>query len=197
MAFITTAEVKAYLRITVSTDDSLLGGFVTSAQRYIEDKTRRTLTPVTKTRYYKQADNRVQGQLLQLDEDLLSLTGLTNGNDTVIDTSTVFLQPANLGPPYTSIRLKYSGTSVWQFNLDGQIAVTGIWGYTDDPAFTAGHSALKQWGIQLAAWMYRRAGSTNSDSDRTIVTGDGTTIMPSAVPKDILDGIMAHRRLPR
>ena len=198
MAFITTDDVKLYIGTDAPRDDALITQFITAAQRFIEDQTRRKLTPVTATRYYSQNDGRLQGQTLLLDEDLLTLTSLTNGNGTTISNSNAVLEPRNFGPPYSTIRLNLnSATSVWQFNLDGEIAVTGTWGYTDDPTFAAAHSSLKQWAIQLCAWMYRRRSSTNSDSDRPIVTGDGVTIMPNAVPKDIMQGIAAHRRLPR
>jgi len=38
---------------------------------------------------------------------------------------------------------------------------------------------------RLAAWMYRQKDTQMGDSDRPIITGDGTVIMPSTLPQDV------------
>jgi len=195
MSIVTVAEVKAYAKISSSSDDELLDTLITAAQSYIEDFTRRKLVPATQTRYYRQTQSRVQGQLLLLDEDLLQLTGLVNGNGTTLQTSDVFLEPLNQGPPYSMLRMKYS-TSVWSFNVDGTIAVTGKWGYTDDASFTAVHTHIKQAAIRLATWLYRQK-DTSAAEDRPIVSPDGVTVMPSNIPPDVVQLLAPHRRLSR
>jgi len=195
MSIVTVAEVKAYAKISSSSDDELLGTLIPASEVFVRTHTRRKLTPQTQTRYYRQTQARIQGQLLLLDEDLLQLTGLVNGNGATLQTSDVFLEPLNEGPPYSMLRMKYS-TSVWSFNVDGTVAVTGKWGYTDDPAFTEVHSELKQGIIRLTAWLYRQK-DTSAAEDRPIVSPDGVTIMPSAIPADVMQWIDPHRRQSR
>lgn len=195
MAFLIADDIKQYATITSTSDDDLIDTLIVAAEQFIRDYTRRIIVPVTQTRRYRWSVDRIQGQLLKLDEDLLEATGIVNGNGVTVGLSDVFYEPMNYGPPYSLLRMKYSA-SVWNFTVDGTINVTGKWGYTDDPAFVAPHTAFRQAGIRLVTWLYRQR-STSADADRPFVTGDGITIMPSALPKDVLQLIEPHRRLPR
>lgn len=68
---------------------------------------------------------------LRLDDDLFSLTTLTNGDSNEITSSNYVLEPANKYPKF-AVRLVGSSTN-WQLPTDGQreqvISVAGLWGY--------------------------------------------------------------------
>src|SRR5574340_1235085 len=103
MAYTTLADVKAYLGISVTTDDTLLTALIPRAQTAIETYTGRKFEATTATHYFHNED--VTGQYLYLHyDDLLTVTTLTNGNGTVIDAANYRLEPRNTSPKY-AIRL--------------------------------------------------------------------------------------------
>lgn len=76
------------------------------------------------------------------DADLLSVSGLTNGDGTTIASTSYRLEPRNNGPisssgngqPFRWIRLL--SDEAWVFDTDGEIEVTGTWGYSTGPDAT-------------------------------------------------------------
>lgn len=86
---------------------------------------------------------------LLLDVPLVSLTSLTNGDGTSVNTATVRLHPLN-GPHYWSISMLSTGPG-WQWVQDGLFVVTGKWGWS-----TTVPTPVKEATIMLAAWMYKR-----------------------------------------
>jgi hypothetical protein len=71
---------------------------------------------------------------LRLDQDLLEVLTLTNGDDTTISSDDYVLEHARLYPKY-AIRLKAGSGVVWQYSSGGErlqvISVDGYWGYHD------------------------------------------------------------------
>ena len=67
------------------------------------------------------------------ENDLVSVSTLTAGG-TTISASDYFLEPANSGPPYTSLEIDLESNSVLQAGLTWQraIAITGTFGYWDE-----------------------------------------------------------------
>jgi hypothetical protein len=69
---------------------------------------------------------------LRLDDDLLAVTAITNGDGTTLASSSYVLEPANLSPS-SAVRLKSGSGARWQPGSDGSreqvISVTGVWGY--------------------------------------------------------------------
>lgn len=171
------ATVKTYLGLTTETqDDDLLTRLLGAAEDWIADRTNQQLEPIMATRAYSEWSGRVCGAVLHLDADLVSVTTLTNGNGQVIPAEGYWLEPRN-APPYSAIRLKTS--QVWQFDVDGEILVAGRWGLPSVPP------RLIQACVRLTAFLYRQKDST-SDADRPLITADGTVVLPSALPKDII-----------
>lgn len=142
MNYITLAALKPTIGIKVSsTDDTLLETFLQWATAQIENYKGRHYDPRIETRYFDVPSTggsmfgvfepRLQSFAsqapLRLDEDLLEMTALLNG-DTLPITEYV-LEPANCWPK-TRIRL-ISGET-WNTPSSGRteqvIAVTGIWG---------------------------------------------------------------------
>lgn len=185
MAYATAQDLITYLGATSQRDTTVLEAFIGRAERIIDVACRRTFAASDATRFYTQHSARITGSLLVLDDDLLSLSQVINGTGEEIPTSGIWLEPLNT-PPYGHLRLK-SGY-VWTFNTDGEIQVTGMWGYAATvPA------DITQATIRLAAFLYRQK-DTSADIDRAMLTGDGVTIMPSALPNDVTMMLASYQR---
>lgn len=176
MAYTTVADLKAYLDISVTTDDTLLTACITRAQAMLEARIGRVFEAATATNYFHVED--IDGKELWLGSyDLLTVTTLTNGNGVVIDAANFRLEPRNFTPKFL---IKLDSAYSWEFtDGDSEISVAGTWGYS-----ATAPGDIVQACIRLSSYLYRQKGS-NSDFDRPIVTGDGVTIMPSDIPRDI------------
>jgi len=128
--YATLAEFKSYAKIssTDADDDTVLEDLIETASRFIDRKTIRTFYARTETRSF----NVPRGRTLKTDDDLISITTLTNGDATVLTTSDYILEPANETPKY-AITLKQSSTNIWEHDSDGNtehvITVLGSWGW--------------------------------------------------------------------
>lgn len=185
MAYTTASDVKTYLGIAASTDDTLIGSLITRAQKIIEEYTGRLFEAATLTKYFT-IDN-VEGRWLYLwGYDLLSITTLINGDGTEIASANYRLAPRNETPKW-AIRL--DGDTSWEFtDSDSEIAVAGTWGYAATAPNDIVHAC-----IRLAAFLYKQK-DTTADVDRPMMTGDGITIMPSQLPKDVQMILDKYRR---
>ena len=115
-------------------DDAILEKIIGSASRYIDNQTGRTFYPRVETRYY----NAVSSRKMWLDDDLLEVITLLNGNvdeddDRVeIDADDYNLLPLNEYPKY-AVNLTPSSNVYWQrdtnSDAEGVIDLEGIWGY--------------------------------------------------------------------
>lgn len=177
MAYTTLTSLKRQLGIATweTGDDDLLTALIARAQAAIDDHCRRWFEARTATRYYRNDPRIRRGQVLLLDADLLTLTSLINGDGQTIPLDQVWLEPRN-EPPYGSLRLKTS--YIWNYNTDGEVQVTGTWGYS---ATAPGDvvQATERW----AAYMYRQKDSSVFD-----VTADpsaGIITTPQGIPKDV------------
>jgi hypothetical protein len=193
MAYAALADIKGYLlaggQTPPTTDDALLTTLLARAQKIIEAKTGKLFEAATETRYFDVPHDRQ----LDLDKDLLSITTLTNGDGTVITSSSYYLLPRNDTPKY-AIVLKQSADVAWEPDSDGNtekvISVLGTWGY-----MAAASVDIVQATVRLAAWLYRQKDSSEDGSDRAIRTPDGSLILPSRLPQDVLDYLEPY--LPR
>lgn len=174
MAYATVAELKIYLDIAGSGDDTLLSDLLDAATAQIDRQTNRTFTAASSTRYYDL--DAVEGQDLLLDEDLISITTLTNGDGTSLAATTYWLIPRNTGPPYHMIRLKSDYS--WSFDSDGEVSVLGSWGYA---ASVPGDIA--QACKRLAAYYYRQKDAQVFDV--TAIPEMGMIQVPSGIPADV------------
>lgn len=158
--YLGTAELQAYLWGTTgtvalgggtitATQQALMGSAINEAESAIDSHCRRSFLGTAGTQYYSRySGGQVVGPALYLDNDLFSLTSVTNGDGQTIPVGSVWLEPRNEGPPYRIVRLKSS--YVWTWNTDSDLAIAGIWGYgTVPPADIVG--ATKE----LAAYLYR------------------------------------------
>lgn len=185
MAYTTTSEVKAYLGITPTGDDTLIGNLITRAAVIIDAYTGRTFEAVTATKYFTVDDT--NGQELPLwGYDLLAVTTLTNGDAVVIAGADYKLFPRNDNPKWL-IRLDESKSWAWS-DGDSEISVAGTWGYSATAPADIVHAC-----IRLTAFLYKQK-DTSADIDRPMITGDGVTIMPSGLPSDVQKLLDRYKR---
>ena len=150
--YCTLAGLKAYAipdAAADAIDDAVLEGMIEAASRYIDGVTGRKFYPTTETRYFNVPED---GELW-LDEDLLSITTLTNGDGTTLTPAMYKLLPLN-GTPKYAIHLLPG--NYWTEDADGNdygvISVAGSWGY----AATAPESVHEACLLQAARLFKRR-----------------------------------------
>lgn len=108
---------------------------IESASRLIDGQTKRRFWPQVDTRFFQWPNDQMgRAWRLWLDEnELISLSSLVSGGVT-IPTGNVFLEPQGYGPPFNRIELDISTMSAFGGGSTYQrdIAITGLFGYTDD-----------------------------------------------------------------
>lgn len=130
LTYATLHQLRRYLglRDGQTADDALLSELLGAASRLIERFTGRRFYPVRGVRRY---DCR-QAFALLLNEDLLALHALTNGDGRAIDLADVHLQPPG-GPPYGGLFLDKTRVAfVYDDDPLEALAVDGTWGYHPD-----------------------------------------------------------------
>lgn len=138
-SYVTLAEYKAWATArgqtmaTDATDDGVIEDILEAASRYIDKQAVRTFYPRVETRYYNVPCP--SDRLLMLDDDLLAVTTLTNGDTTVLTTTDYYLAPLNAYPKF-GVVLKESSDYVWETdsnsNSEGVISLLGFWGFHDE-----------------------------------------------------------------
>jgi len=180
MSYIEVGELKDYLGITETTDDALIGDAIADAVDYIERETHRVFTATTLTKYYgREALDPCNSKLLHLDDDLLTITTLTNGDSssTAITSADYTLLPRN-STPYHAILLTTNGSSYWQFDTDYWVSVAGTWGYTATPP-----GDIKRATTVLAAYYYHQKDSQVFDT--TAIPEAGVITIPAGIPATV------------
>lgn len=136
--YITTAEFKAFQRVTNTdaADDAVIDSIINSVSRFIEGYTGRRFFPVIETHLFDIPDfTNPERDQIYLDDDLLSLTTLTNGDATVITSADYLLKPANK-TPYWAVKIRNMSNVTWEPDSNGSgeqaLSVNGLWGYHDD-----------------------------------------------------------------
>jgi hypothetical protein len=173
------SDLKLQLGSTTDASAELMADIIRRSMTAIDQYCHRTFEAVSATRTYNRLwDRLLPPWRLYLDHDVLSVSGLINGNGQVIPTDGTgfWLQPRN-DPPYSIIQLKSS--YVWTFNTDGEIQVTGMFG----SSLTA-PADIKQACIRLAAYFYELRRSNVFDV--TLVPGMGQITIPKGTPIDVI-----------
>ena len=154
--------------------------------------------------FYAYQDERTfglpKGRSLELDAPLLSVTTITNGDDTNVASSEYRLFPLN-SPHKTEVRLKQSSATRWQSSGDGDtegiITVNGQWGYVDrtatDPESMMPILNSKSAVLALALAVYKRRYGVGSEGVATI-TGAGVVITPRDKSPEYLAIVQRYRR---
>ena len=192
MAYVTRAEYRKYVTqlsggedVTYSADaDAVTDDVLDQATAYIESQTGRRYSALTDTRYYDaRAVVTYDGQLLLLDDDLLTVTTLTNGDGAVISASDYWLEPRN-GPLYYGIRLK--STKSWSFSTDGQVSIAGTWGRMSTPS-----DDVKRVTLRLAHLFMNQRTATG----QVTVFQDGTRTYEVPITDDLKHWLRREQRV--
>jgi hypothetical protein len=192
MAYATLAQLRTYLKLGASEtgDDALLTDLLARAQAMIDHACARTFEQSGDTTRYFDARRDVDGAMLYLDTDLAQITSVTNGDGATIASNQYATEPRNTTPYYAlAIKQNQNVAWTWSDTPENAIAIVGRWAYSVTAPADITHAC-----IRLAAWLYRQKDS-NADIDRPLVTGDGVMILPSAMPKDVLEILAPFKRM--
>lgn len=145
-AYATLADYKAWITMrggdnsTDPADDEVIELLLRGSSRYIERQCGRNFVPYIETRYFDTPtlDDTNDLRLLKLDDDLLEVISITNGDGTTVASTEYLLLNSDLKrntTPYRYIRIKDTSTSYWTLDSaggkHGVISVNGIWAYRE------------------------------------------------------------------
>lgn len=135
----TALDIKETARNNAQVDRAIEAATVS-----VEGLTHRKFYPQTATRYFDWPNYQyARSWRLWLDHnELISVTSLTAGG-TSVPSSGYFLEPVNTGPPYTRIEMDLSTSHSFDSGDTYQrsVAVTGVFGYSNDTTNAASLSA--------------------------------------------------------
>lgn len=141
--YITSAQLKAYLRISDALDDAQIALAVTAASRAVDNATNRQfgLVASAEARYYTAEWDATERRFVIEIDDLMVVTGASVaadvGGEGVYDTAITSydFKPANAAlknRPYTQLWVRSSAVTRPLSVHDG-VQVTARWGWTDVP----------------------------------------------------------------
>ena len=194
MTYTSAVLIKAYLGPLGTGDDALLDELGDRAQKIVETYTQRVFegTGTSSRKFDAVAD--VDDRTLFFDEDVVSITSITNRADadsgTEAITSAHYVTIPRNKTPYFGIKLLASANKEWDYQDDPEMGITVVanWRYSVTPP-----DDVVQATTRLAAFLYRQKDS-NADLDRPLLTGDGVTIMPSSLPHDVRQILDPYRK---
>lgn len=110
-----------------------------AASRDAEKLCHRVFYPEIATRYFNWPTGARPWRLWLDDNELISVTTLTAGG-TTISADDYFLEPNRSGPPYNRIEIDLSSSATFGGGSTHQrdIAITGLWGYSNTETLAAG-----------------------------------------------------------
>lgn len=185
MAYATLNELKTYLNVQSSADDTLLTALLERATAVIERYAcRRFAASADETRSLTASQVDTASGLLFLYEDLVAVTEVRDGYGTEIASSDYALMPPR-GPHYAIQRLSGS----WWPNRSGVVAqITGRWAYSVTPPPDIVHVCLR-----LAGYFYRQKDAQVFDV--TAFPDAGQITIPRGIPADVKVILEFYRRL--
>lgn len=195
MAYASLSDLKAYIGIPtgVTADDALLTVLLARAQAFIESPagTGRVFEAAADTTRFFDAQKDVDGRTLYFDDgsDLCQLTSVVNAGVT-FPLSAIALEPRN-AKPYFGLTLKLGLDYEWDWDdtPEGAIEVTGRWAYSVTAPLDIVHATIR------LAYTYYRQRDNAMDIPAPVMSSDGVAILPTAIPRDVLDTCMRYRRL--
>lgn len=133
-SYATLADYKAYVTArgqsitTDAADDGVIESLLETASRYLDSETGRVFYPFIQPRYFDVPASRE----LQVDDDLLEVITLTNGDSTTMPTTEYYLTPKNVTPA-AGLKITDISSYTWLSNsagsMENAITVLAIWGY--------------------------------------------------------------------
>ena len=169
----TLAEFKLWQNISATNTnrDIVINNILTAVSRDFDRKTAHTFYPRVETHYY----DLPEGRSLEVDDDLLEIISVTNGDDATIASTEYILIPGNKYPK-RAIKIKADSTEIWEVDGDGNteqvIDIAAYWGYHDKystRAWTTGSTVNES--------------AEYSSSDTTLTVASGTLFDPGQIIK--------------
>lgn len=191
MTYPTLANLKTLLGIAGSTDDTLLGWCNDGAKDAFEQETGRVFVTTARTNYFKPVwpwvDRKTKRTLSLHNDDLRSVTTLTNGDGVVVAASEYYLLPERA--PFHRVVLHPGSGKIWYDSTgSGMISIDGNWCYT-----TACPAEVFMAILELGAHFYRNAkGGTTSQ----VIAANkaGFLMAPSEWPESVLWAMKKFQR---
>jgi hypothetical protein len=189
MAYCAASDVKTYLGITGSGDDTLIAALCVRAQALVDRYCNRTFEAASNTNRTFDAVRDVSGRVLYLDEDLASINTITNGDATSVTSGQYVTEPRQT-TPYHALRLLASANIAWTYTTDPENAITisGKWAYS-----TAAPADIVHAAIRWAAYLYRQKDA--STYDVTAAPDLGVITVPQGIPADIEKMLAPYRKV--
>ncbi len=182
--YCTLDEVRAFgkFKTAETLDNTLLENLIDRVCTLFDNKCGRVIVAsADTTHYFTQddiADCEYDGGIkigdLMLDDTLVAITTLTNGDGTAIAGTEYFLMPRSYERK-SYIRIKEASSVSWEFDDDGYIAVAGRWAYAASTP-----DDVKQAVIESVLYTYHRRGDNFMTTDRPQQSMDGTRYLPVA-----------------
>ena len=175
---------------TETDDDTLLLSLLDRVTTAIETYTGRVFEAASATRYFESDALDTAANILWVDQDLVSITTLTNGDDdaTEIPDTEYWLMDRNYGPPYYGIRIKSDSDYSWEWDTDGWVSVLGMWGWSSTPP-----ADVLQACVRWAAYAYHEKDSPTYVT--TAIPEAGIITMPQGIPIDVEKLLTPYKRL--
>ncbi len=182
MAYCTSTDVRQYLGISSTGDDTLITALIARATAQIEMHTHRDFESATGTRRFVVGVD-TEGDTLYFDEDIVSITTVTTDADAASPTtisSTEYVTLPRNRTPYYGIKILASADKSWDYTDDPEMGITvaGKWGYS-----TAPPADIKNAAIRLSAFLYRLKDAQVFDVQA--IPEAGVITVPQGIPKDV------------
>ena len=143
------------------------------------------LDPIATRRSWTQWPSR----RLYLDEDLITVYSLTNGDGSPIPNGAYYLEPRNQ-IPHDSIWLK--SDHAWTWDTDGWVAVDADWGYSVFPS-----PIIVGCSYELAEYHFRRRQVSTKPQPLWVDTQNKGDMLPEGFPTDVIKALEPFRKLAR
>jgi len=179
MAYTTAAELKTYLGIAGSGDDTLLAALVAAAQAALEREIGDVFEAAADSSRYFDAVADVDGRRLWFDRFCCSITSVTNGDGTTVSSDDYVTEPRN-GSYFYAITLKSSASVSWTYSdsPENAITVVGKWAVTESAP-----ADIVQATKRLAGYFYRLKDAQVFDA--TAIPELGQVVIPKGTPADV------------
>ena len=172
---------------TSSGDDAVIEQIIEGASRVIDNQTRRTFYARSETRYYDVPN----GDELDLDDDLISIAKLTNGDGTEITAGDYLTKPYNDSPKY-AVKIKNGSDVAFEFdssnNGEMAISISGSWGWSSSTPLD-----IREACLEIATDYYHKRFGQNMNAETTI-TPSGVLITPKDIPASARSILQKYQR---
>lgn len=186
--YCTAEDIKQRIGINSAGDDPLLDSLASACSELVD---LHCMWPVgffavsaDSTRYYDASA--VRYGVLKLDLPLVAApTTVLNGDTTAVTSGMFRLYPRNGTPKWELWMLSnYS----WLFNVDGEISVTGKFGYSLTPP-----APIVEATAEYAAWSFKRYEAALQDSTANFEMGQ--LVYSAPIPKQVANKLASFRNV--